>query len=444
MWLQTDFFEQIFSRRTSMNTVIIGGGIAGLTAAAYLARAGKSVTIFEKASAPGGRARTESKHGFAFNLGPHALYRQGAGVQILRELGVAFSGKIAGTDGAFAIDHGRKHTLPGGAVSLLTTSLLNLPAKMEAAKLLANFPKFDAASFDHSTVREWLDQSVRQPQVAQLTEALFRVSSYANDPDRQSAGAAIRQLQMGLSGGVYYLDHGWQTLVDGLRTVAEQSGARIQSEASVTAIESVERGFAVRLANGEMHATSSVIIAASPTDAALLVKGNKALAKYAKAAIPVRAACLDVALSRLPQPHARFALGIDAPLYFSVHSAAANLAPHHGAMIHVAKYLETNANEDAPTILQELEQMLDLLQPGWRELVVDRRFLPRMTVTNALVTVGGLQSRPSCVVPGVTGLYIAGDWVGSEGQLADASFASGKAAAEMIAQSKAYQATMSV
>ncbi len=425
-----------------MNTAIIGGGMAGLTAAAYLARAGQTVTVFEKAQTIGGRARTESRHGFAFNIGPHALYRQGAGVRTLRELGVAFSGKIAGTDGAFAIDNGRKHTLPGGAVSLLTTSLLNLPAKMEAGKLLANFPKLDAAAFDHLTVREWLDQTVRQPKVQQLTQALFRVSSYANDPEQQSAGGAIRQLQMGLDGGVYYLDHGWQTLVNGLRAVAEQAGATIQSEASVTAIEQQASGFTVQLANGETHTTSAVIIAASPTDAATLVKGNKALTKYAKAAIPVRAACLDVALTRLPQPHARFALGIDAPVYFSVHSATANLTPKHGAMIHVAKYLETNANEEAQTIAQELEQVLDLLQSGWRDLVVDRRFLPRMTVTNALVTVSEL--RPSPAVPGLDGLYIAGDWVGSEGQLADASFASAKAAAQMIVQSQTYKATTTI
>ena len=424
-----------------MNTVIIGGGIAGLTAAAYLARAGHTVTVFEKAQTIGGRARTENKQDFAFNLGPHALYRQGAGVKVLRELGVEFSGKIAGTDGAFAIDQGRKHTMPGGAVSLLTTSLLNLPAKMEAGKLLANFAKLDAPSFDHLTVREWLDQTVRQPKVAQLAQALFRVSSYANDPERQSAGAAIRQLQMGLDGGVYYLNHGWQTLVNGLRAVAEQAGATIQSEASVTAIERQASGFTVRLAKGETRAASCVIIAASPMDAASLVKDNKALTKYAKAAIPGRAACLDVALTRLPQPHARFALGIDAPFYFSVHSATAHLAPDHGAMIHVAKYLTTNANEEALTIEQELEQMLDLLQPGWRTLVVARRFLPRLTVTNALVTVGGWAKRPSPVVPGLDGLYITGDWVGDEGELADASFASGKAAAQMIAQSQTDKAT---
>ena len=54
-----------------MTTAIIGGGIAGLTAAAYLARAGRRVTVFEKAQAIGGRARTEIKNGFAFNIGPH-------------------------------------------------------------------------------------------------------------------------------------------------------------------------------------------------------------------------------------------------------------------------------------------------------------------------------------------------------------------------------------
>lgn len=424
---------------SKIDTAIIGGGLAGLTAAAYLARAGYAVTVFEKAHSMGGRARTELKQGFAFNLGPHALYRNGAGVQILRELGVEFSGKIAGTDGAFAIDNGRMHTLPGGAVSLLTTSLLNLSAKMEAARLLANFPKLDAAAHDHLTVREWLDQAVRQPKVQQLAQALFRVSSYANDPERQSAGAAIRQFQMALDGGVYYLDHGWQTLVQGLRVVAEQAGATIQAETSVTAVERHAPAFTLRLASGKSRTASSVLIAASPADAAALVKGSKALAKYAKAAIPVRAACLDGALTRLPQPHVRFALGIDVPYYFSVHSATANLAPNNGAMIHVAKYLHTDARDDAQTIEQELEQVLDLLQPGWRDLMLERRFLPRMTVTNALVTVGGLMGRPSPAVAGLEGLYVAGDWVGAEGQLADASFASAKAAAEMIVQSQAQQ-----
>src|SRR3546814_19437837 len=56
----------------------------------------------------------------------------------------------------------------------------------------------------------------------------------------------------------------------------------------------------------------------------------------------IRLVCLDVALSSLPDKDTLFALGIDRPLYFSVHSTHAKLAPEGGALIHVAKYLGTS------------------------------------------------------------------------------------------------------
>src|SRR6185436_14328541 len=145
------------------------------------------------------------------------------------------------------------------------------------------------------------------------------------------------------------------------------------------------------------------------------------------------AACLDIGLSRLPRPKATFALGIDQPLYLSVHSAVARLAPAEAAMIHVAKYLTTGDATDARAVERELEALLDLIQPGWRELVVQRRFLPHMTVAHLLPTAasGGNAGRPSAEVPGLANLFIAGDWVGAEGLLADASIASGKRAAEL-------------
>lgn len=64
---------------------VIGGGLAGLAAATFLARAGRTVTLFEKAREVGGRAVTHTQGDFRFNLGPHALYRAGRGVQVLRE-----------------------------------------------------------------------------------------------------------------------------------------------------------------------------------------------------------------------------------------------------------------------------------------------------------------------------------------------------------------------
>lgn len=96
--------------RTTTDVVVIGGGLAGLAAATFLARADRTVTLFEKAREIGGRAATHTKDGFHFNLGPHALYRAGHGTRILRELGVQFTGSMPSASGGYAIAHGTAHT----------------------------------------------------------------------------------------------------------------------------------------------------------------------------------------------------------------------------------------------------------------------------------------------------------------------------------------------
>jgi phytoene desaturase len=50
---------------------IIGAGISGLSAAAYAAKAGNEVHVFEKNSGPGGRARQfKTSNGYLFDMGP--------------------------------------------------------------------------------------------------------------------------------------------------------------------------------------------------------------------------------------------------------------------------------------------------------------------------------------------------------------------------------------
>ena len=49
---------------------ILGSGFASLSAACYLAKQGNNVTIYEKNSTIGGRARQIKKEGFTFDLGP--------------------------------------------------------------------------------------------------------------------------------------------------------------------------------------------------------------------------------------------------------------------------------------------------------------------------------------------------------------------------------------
>ena len=98
------------------------------------------------------------------------------------------------------------------------------------------------------------------------------------------------------------------------------------------------------------------------------------------------------------------------------------------------KYLKPGEPANSKTTRQELEALLDVLQPGWRAEVMEQYFMPHMVASNAIVQAGrgGLPWRPGPAVPGIRNLYVAGDWVGTEGQLADACFASARSAASRI------------
>lgn len=421
------------------DVIVIGGGIAGLTAATFIAKSGRRVRLFEQSRALGGRAQTKQQDGFYLNIGPHALYRGGRGMEVLRELGIEPRGCVPSVSGAFAVKNGAKHTFPAGALSLLMTSLFGLSAKLEAARLLASVAKIDGNRLMNVTVREWLDQNVSHAEVKDLILAAFRVATYINAPDLMSAGASLEQLKKAQDKSVLYLDGGWQTLVDALRDAATRSGVWVETGMRVEAVTRDTPGSisGVRLAEGIEVKASTVLVASSPSILAELVEGfeQTSLARWSAEAIPVRAACLDLALSHLPKPKATFALGIDCPHYLSVHSAAALLAPEGSAMIHAAKYLPPDHNDSSESVEQELEGLLDLVQPGWRDVVVYRRFLPDMIVMNALplASLDGTRGRPGPQVADVPGLFVAGDWVGEEGLLVDASLASARRAAELIA-----------
>ena len=403
--------------------VVIGGGIAGLTAAALLGRAGIPTVVLEKSSAPGGRAATRDRGGFLFNLGPHALYRAGILKQTLGALGITVTGGIPTGNGGHAILAGRRHTLPAGLVSLVTTGLLGLSGKFELARFQTTLAKIETSAIQNQTLSSWLDSNLADPIVRQMVRMLVRVTTFTNDPDRQSAGAAIDQLQLGLKDNVLYVDGGWQTIVNGLQRAAIDGGARIICHSHAVSLErSNPRTIdGIRLADGSVVRASAVVLAGSPSDVDCLAGTSFA----SQLAPPVRVATLDVALRTLPNPQATVAFGVDVPLYFSVHSTIAKLAPDAGALIHASKYLAPD-EETGSAVRQELESLMEMMQPGWRAYVAHEQFVPSLTVTHAQLSaaVGGTRGRPPSRLPTFENVCIAGDWVGPRGQLSDAAAAS--------------------
>jgi hypothetical protein len=110
----------------------------------------------------------------------------------------------------------------------------------------------------------------------------------------------------------------------------------------------------------------------------------------------------------------------------SVQSPPARQAPSGQAVVAAVRYGATEAKPDR-ALLQA-----HLARAGVREEdVVTSRFLARMVVAGAapIAALGGLGGRPAVDATGLPCAYLAGDWVGPTGLIADAALASGQAAA---------------
>ncbi|MFW9812824.1 MAG: phytoene desaturase family protein [Candidatus Thorarchaeota archaeon] len=69
-------------------TVIVGGGMAGLTAAVYLAKEGHDILLLEKNKECGGLLNSFSRNGFTFDAGARSILNAGVIHPMLRELGI--------------------------------------------------------------------------------------------------------------------------------------------------------------------------------------------------------------------------------------------------------------------------------------------------------------------------------------------------------------------
>jgi phytoene dehydrogenase-like protein len=70
------------------NTIVVGGGIAGLTAAAYLSHEGGKVLLLEKNKECGGLVNSFTRDGFHFDAGVRALEDAGIIFAMLKDLGI--------------------------------------------------------------------------------------------------------------------------------------------------------------------------------------------------------------------------------------------------------------------------------------------------------------------------------------------------------------------
>ena len=401
--------------KADWDVIVIGAGLAGLAAGATATRAGSRTLVLE-AHLPGGRARVTERDGFVFNRGIHALYQGGAGWAVLRSLGIEPQGSSPPLGRYQALAGGELHLLPMGPGSLHRTTLLGRRDKLTLGALLAGLPALDPGRHAGASVSQWIGGAGLGPAAAAAFEALVRLTTYASDLDTFAADAAIAQLQRAAR-GVLYLDGGWAQLTAGLAALCQ-----VDPGVKATGVQQPAAGrVEVATSRGPLTARSVIIAAGRPAAAIKLLPVDPG---WGDLGPEVTAACLDVGLRAVPAPG--YVLGIDVPVYAAVQSPPARQAPAGQAVAGAVRFGATEARADR-AVLQA-----HLARAGVRdEDVVTSRFLPRMVVAGAapVAARGGLGGRPPADGTGLPDVYLAGDWVGPAGLIADAALASGQAAA---------------
>lgn len=414
------------------DVAIVGGGIAGLTAAIYAAKAGKKTIVLEQQKQLGGRAITNKKQGVYFDLGGHALYK-GEAYETFQELGLHLKGSTPSIEG-YGLWKNQLLTLPMGLGSMIQSPLLSWKGKLEYVKWLSKLLKADTSKWNHISIREWIETEIHDPMTRNLFYSFLRSITYVIAPDLHIAGPALQQLKRSLK-GVLYADKGWGSFVEQLHEMAVNHGVNIQTGCKIASVQhSDQKVDSIFTADGSKIEATNVILTTPPAVTQKLVPhaDQTAIAKWNKQSIPITAACLDVALKKLPKPKHQFIYGIDQPVFLTDQSRSgkptpAYLSENGDHKISLLRYQgpQTNAEEDR----KQLEQVLDLAQPGWRDELTSHQYLPKITVAYDFPHINRT-IQPGPEVPEIKGLYVAGDWVSHGEILVDASVASARRAVE--------------
>jgi hypothetical protein len=373
---------------------IVGGGIAGLTAAIGCAEAEADVTLLEAHDDLGGRARSADGP-YRANLGPHVLYKDGPFCRWLRDRDLMPASRgVPLAPIRFRWEGDLRRTPPlATAPAVLRLRGREAPADRD----------FRGWATDHTDAR-----------TAEILSAAAGVYTFHHDPGELSAefiwGRTVRAL-LNAPPPARYLKGGWNALVEKLEGRARQLGVRIETGHCVTSLPE-----------------PPVIVATELCQARDLL-GDDSLDWPSG-----RTVCLDLGVEhRRGDPFV--VSDLDEAGWFERYSAAdRNLAPPGEELIQAQMPIRPDESAEGASL--RLERLIDLALPDWRERETWRRRTVMDRRSGALDFPGTTWADRPAVDRG-DGIYVAGDMMASAGLLSEVAWGSGVEAARLAVKALA-------
>lgn len=270
-----------------VETIIIGGGLSGMTAAYRLQKAGRSYLLFERASKLGGKIKTIHDQGFMIEAGPHTIHSRGESlIQLSNDLNLQKLKPAPGAKKRYIFHNLKLEALPTNPLGMLTSPLLTPKAKLRLAcePLLPIKPMTI-----EQTVEAWAQYRLGPEVVSTLLDP-FMSGVYAATPDKVSVRAIFPKFaewhdqNLSLTAGflkhrhdpkvpyqLYSYHNGLYELIQAL--MDNLAHYRIKTQMPVSDIQKLDNGFyEILTEKGERYYSKNVIIATEAFHAASMVR----------------------------------------------------------------------------------------------------------------------------------------------------------------------------
>jgi squalene-associated FAD-dependent desaturase len=441
--------------------VVIGGGLAGITAALHCANAGAEVTLFESRPHLGGLTHSFSRGELRVDNGQHVflrcctsyralLDRLGVADRVALQPRLAIPIRTPGTDEPVWL---RRSALPAPlhlAASLLHYRPLSVLERVRFALAALALRRVDPAhpATDEQNFGSWLRRHGQSERAIAALWELVGVATLNSRADGASLSLAATVFQEGLLTDATAADIGWSRVPlrelhgDPASARLQEAGAQVRTGVTVRALEARAGGWQV-ITDGTRISADLVILAVPPVAAEQLLPPD---------ALPLPPGWsrrlgsspivnLHVVLDRpvLDEP---FIAGVGTPVQWvfdrTSHSGLAS-----------GQYLAVSLSAaddyvDVPTaaLREQFLPELAALLPGMRDAQVRDFFVTRERHATFRPAPGTAALRPP-VVTACPGLFLAGAWTATGWPATmESAVRSGAAAAAAAAQPTPTNATL--
>lgn len=372
--------------------LIVGAGLAGLSAAIDASANGHHVVVVERSSTIGGRGTSQNKEGFSLTFGPHLLQNKGPMWELCHRLSKRkFSSAAIRLDKVEVLGHGMIR--PKGNISRVIENRRALKSKDQS------HPIVRAASFLTSWNPDYLGR------IETLSKSKLLVSN-----------------------------EGWIGLAGRLAAALDEIGVLIECNVKVESLHN----YGVKLTNGKKIEADVVILACGLSKSRqLLAEVDQQRTEQTFSGLSkITASIIEVGLDSKPLRERQVIIDTDNHTTIVDYTAIQSRLSAHGSHLSAITVggLKIDKGEtrfeSQEDRMEYLESFLDAQASGWREHIITDLRQEKITIHENLGNeIDGFAFSDK-------GIIMAGSWVKSDFILADAAVHSGRIAGKNIGKAQ--------